>query len=614
MTDEIRPRGPDDDGLYVDEAAGIAFGFRRLAIIDVTPAGHQPMVSASGQTVIIFNGEIYNANELRPDLKAKGRDFRGHSDTEVLLEALEAWGVETTLARCVGMFALAVYDKRTRLLTLARDRFGKKPLYYGEHNNCLFFGSQSRAVRNHPLFKQELDDEALSAFIRLGYVPASHSIYRGMRQVSPGAFVQIQPGGVPQTHYYWRTERVAASRRLSRGADEEECIASLHAQLSDAVRVRMISDVPLGAFLSGGIDSSLIVALMQSQSSAPIKTFTIGFHESDHNEAPYARQVAGHLKTDHHELYLSGKDALAVVPELPEIFDEPFADSSQIPTFLVSRFARGEVTVALSGDGGDELFGGYSRYLGFQKLAGTGGNWKSLSLLARFARHVGTPAYIRSIVPAHLRASAKSWAERLARHDSQLSLEDIYLSLVSQGFDPALVLARNSEVVDRLWRGSLAGDFPEPIERAQIIDTLTYLPGDILTKVDRASMANSLEVRAPLLDHRVMELAWALPPSMKVRSGVQKWALRAVVEKYLPAGIFDRPKMGFGVPIERWLRGPLREWAEDLLNPHDLRADGIFNVEAVRSYWERHLSGETWHYRLWCVLMFQAWKRRWMSR
>lgn len=615
MANEIQPRGPDDSGVHVDEANGLAFGFRRLAIIDLSLAGHQPMVSASRCTVIVFNGEIYNAEELRKDLLAEGRSFGGHSDTEVLLEALEAWGPGATLNRCVGMFAFAAYDKNTRLLTLARDRFGKKPLYFGEYQGCLIFGSQPRALRPHPLFEPAIDQRTLSSYIRFGYVPASASIYQGLQQVPPGSFVQVGPGGAQQPQSYWQADRVAASKKRNGISSEEEGLAGLEERLLEAVRLRMISDVPLGAFLSGGVDSTLIVALMQSLSPTPVKTFTIGFHESDHDEAPFARRIANHLKTDHHELYLTAKEALAVIPDIPDAFDEPFADSSQIPTMLVSRFARSKVTVALSGDGGDELFAGYSRYSYVSKLAPTICRSRVLGLLGRFARqNERVSALFRSILPPHLRASAERWTERLAVQDAQTSMEIVYRSLVSQGFEPSLVLNRNAEAVEPLWGGMLSADFPDPIERAQVIDTLTYLPGDILTKVDRASMACSLEVRAPLLDHNVMEFAWALPSSMKIRDGAQKWALRQVLQQYVPPALFERPKMGFGVPIEHWLRGPLRDWAEDLLNPNDLRADGFFNVSAVRGYWERHLAGETWHYALWCILMFQAWKRRWFPR
>ncbi len=612
MADEIRPRGPDDSGVHVDQGIGLAFGFRRLAIIDLTQAGHQPMVSASGRTMIIFNGEIYNAENLRGDLIAIGRKFRGHSDTEVLLEACEAWGLEVTLARSIGMFAMAIYDNQSHELKLIRDRFGKKPLYFGSYEGCLIFGSQPRVFRPHPLFKSELDEQSFSAYIRFGYVPPSASIYQGMQQVPPGAIARIRSNGDVSLQRYWQAETVAAECKRFPVLDEAEALVELDARLRDAVRLRMVSDVPLGAFLSGGNDSSLVVALMQAQSADPVKTFTIGFREEQYNEARFALEVANHLGTKHHEVYLSATDALAVIPGIADHFDEPFGDSSQIPTYLVSRMARQDVTVALSGDGGDELFAGYSRYIQMQNLPAVKGPVvRQLALLGH--RALAASTLTRMALPPNLRVRADCWLKQLGAAASKDSLELHYRTLVSQGFDPSAVLVCDREVPAALWNGALSPDFPDMTERMQIIDVLTYLPGDILTKVDRASMANSLEVRSPLLDHRVMEFAWSLPLSMKVRGGEQKWALKRVLERYVPRAMFSRPKMGFGVPIEHWLRGPLRDWAEDLLDPSSLSADGLFDVGAVRDYWRRHLAGETWQYGLWSVLMFQAWKRRWLK-
>ena len=612
MADELLPRGPDDSGVYADEPAGLALGFRRLAIIDLSAAGHQPMTSASGRHIIVFNGEIYNSEALRADLLTLGHAFRGRSDTEVLLEAIERWGMEATLERSVGMFAMAVYDRERRELMLARDRFGKKPLYYGMFRDCLMFASQPRAFRLHPLFIPELDLAAFSAYVRFGHVKPSDSIYRGLRQIEPGCFLRIGSERGTTLGRYWSARDVARAGKRCPIVDETDAILGLKARLTEAVRDRLVSDVPLGAFLSGGIDSSLVVALMQKFASGPVKTFTIGFNEPGYDEAPFARKVANHLGTDHHELYVSASDALAVVPKLPDIYDEPFADSSQIPTWLVSHFARQTVTVALSGDGGDELFAGYSRYRQIGMIAEHDGGafrWHVLARSVRRAHDASMP--ISKALATALRNSAAALVGRWARPAP--SLEERYRGLVSQGFDPATILRHNEEQVDPLWQGTLAADFPDAVERAQMIDTLTYLPGDILTKVDRASMAVSLEVRAPLLDHRVMQYAWSLPFVTKIRDGEQKWVLKQVLREHLPPALFDRPKIGFGVPIEHWLRGALRDWAEDLLDARKLELEGLFDAGVVRGYWKRHLAGESWQYPLWCVLMFQAWRRRWID-
>ena len=612
MADELVPRGPDDSGVFTDEPAGLALGFRRLAIIDLSAAGHQPMVSASGRHIIVFNGEVYNSEVLRADLLALGHTFRGHSDTEVLLEAIGRWGLEVALERSVGMFALAVYDRERRELMLARDRFGKKPLYYGMFGDCLMFASQPRAFRLHPLFTPELDLAAFSGYVRLGYVKSTDCIYSGVRQVEPGCFLRVGPQGRTTFVRYWSARDIAGAGKRHPIVDETDALIGLKEGLTEAVRDRLVSDVPLGAFLSGGIDSSLVVALMQKLASTPVKTFTIGFNEPVYDEAPFARKVANHLGTDHYELYLSASDALAVVPKLPDIYDEPFADSSQIPTWLVSSFARQTVTVVLSGDGGDELFAGYSRYRQISTMTGQDGGASGWHLLALSVRHAHAPRLqISKVLVKALRNSATVLMGRWPL--AARSLEERYRAMVSQGFDPATVLLRNEERIDPLWRGALAMDFPRAVERAQMIDTLTYLPGDILTKVDRASMAVSLEVRAPLLDHRVMRYAWSLPISMKIRKGEQKWALKQLLREHLPSELFDRPKRGFGIPIDHWLRGALRDWAEDLLDARKLEVEGLFDAAVVRGYWKRHLAGESWQYPLWCVLMFQAWRRRWMD-
>jgi asparagine synthase (glutamine-hydrolysing) len=618
MADEIAHRGPDDQGTYADVERGLGFGFRRLSIIDLSPAGHQPMASASGRTVIIFNGEIYNTADLRPSPAGAGIVFRGHSDTEVLLETIEMSGIEDALARAIGMYAFAVYDRVTGRLHLARDRVGKKPLYIGRFGGSTMFASELRSVRRHPDFRAEIDPRALAAYIRFGYVPNPLSIYRNVTQLPPGGRGTLTRSGEWSVERFWRIEEVAALQRDTAPIlDEAEAVDQLEALLRDAVGRRMVADVPLGAFLSGGIDSSLVVALMQAQSRRPVRTFSIGFDVPEFDEAPYARAVARHLGTDHEELYVTAEDGLNVIPSLPEIYDEPFADSSQIPTFLVAHLARRHVTVALSGDGGDESFAGYSRYghLGSSIGLATG----SAGLLAPLARTAGcalrapTAASIYRRLPPVFRARADRWLDRLGAAEGPQAMEQLYRSLVQQGVAPQTILCDAEEEPAAWWQGALADRYKQPVERAQMLDLLTYLPDDILVKVDRASMAVGLEVRAPLLDHRVMEFAWRLPMAMKSRGDQTKWALRQVLYRSVPRELIDRPKTGFGVPIDSWLRGPLHDWAEDLLAPRHLAADGLFDPQAVRQLWGRHLAGEQWQYPLWTVLQFQAWKRRWLS-
>ena len=622
MASQMEHRGPDDAGAHAEAEGDLAFGFRRLAIIDLTEAGHQPMVSASGRSVIVFNGEIYNAEDVRQELLATaqgaGLRFRGHSDTEVLLEACEAWGVAAVLPKLIGMFAFAVFDRGTRTLTMARDRFGKKPLYLARYGGAVLFASQLRALRAHPQFEPRLDRRAMSAFVRYGWVPSPFAIYEDVEQVPPGGMATVGPDGAVRVERYWRAEAVAAAAKAAPWEGTDGALLDrLEAVLQDAVARRMIADVPLGAFLSGGIDSSLVVALMQAGSTAKVKTFSIGFGVEGFDEAPHARAVAEHLGTDHHELYVSAGDALAVVPRIPEHWDEPFADSSQIPTFLVSAMARRHVTVALSGDGGDELFAGYSRYAQMARLHAASRTAPAAArALARLGHGVITApgfAPVRGMLPPMLRARAERWLGRMAALEDAAAFEPAYRRLLQQGPVPSSVMLRPEEPEEDLWTGRLAADFPGVTERCQMLDTLSYLSDDILVKVDRASMGVSLEARAPILDHRVFEAAWRLPERMKLRDGVAKWALRELLYRRVPRAIVDRPKMGFGVPIETWLRGPLRDWAEDLLDPARLAAEGLFDPAAVRQLWQRHLSGENWQYPLWCLLMAQAWRRRWLD-
>lgn len=616
MSAALQHRGPDDQGAWCDPAAGLAFGFRRLAIVDTSPAGHQPMVSASGRSTLAYNGEIYNAEALRPALIARGVRFRGHSDSEVLLEHAEAFGFEATLTRLVGMFAVAWHDRRERTTWLARDRMGEKPLYVGRFGGTVLFGSQLRCFRAHPQFRPEIDPAGLSAYVRFGCLPHPLTIYRNVEMLPPGGMARIGADGAVAVGRYWAAEDAAAAAKATPfSGTDTEAIDALEAVLREAVRSNMVADVPLGAFLSGGVDSSTVVALMQAQSSRPVRTFSIGFDVEGFNEAPHARAVARHLGTAHEELYVSAQDMIDLVPSLPDIWDEPFADSSQLPTFTVSRMARGHVTVALSGDGGDELFAGYNRYAQIARLARASGAMGRVAAGVAHAAHAtmnaGSFAPVRALMPPVFRARLDRWSARMAEAAGPHGLEGAYRRLVAQGLPPAQLLVDPAERIAGLWTGQLADRFPGAVERAQMIDTLTYLPDDILTKVDRASMAVSLEARAPLLDHRVVSFAWSLPERLKQRGGEGKWALKQVLYRHVPRAMVERPKMGFGTPIDVWLRGPLRGWAESLIDAPRLRAEGVFRVAAVRSLWERHLSGEQWQYPLWTILMFQAWRERW---
>jgi asparagine synthase (glutamine-hydrolysing) len=614
MAATLAHRGPDDSGVFYDSNAGLGLAFRRLSIIDISAEGHQPMTSASGRYVIIFNGEVYNFEEIREELGAHA--WRGHSDTEVLLEAIARWGLESAVQRFVGMFAFAVWDRHERRLSLVRDRIGIKPLYYGRVGGHFVFASELKAFRVFPGFQARIDRDTLAAYMRCAYVPAPFSIYQDIYQLPPGHILSLScADGLPEISGYWTAAEVARQGVDSRvHGNDQEIIEQLQDKLLSAVRLRMISDVPLGAFLSGGVDSSVVVALMQSQSARPVKTFTIGFHEDVYNEATHARKVAEHLGTDHTELFVSAQDALDVVPLLPAMYDEPFADSSQIPTYLVSKLARRHVTVALSGDGGDELFAGYSRYA-FADLL-----WKVVRHMPGVAAsalagtiHAVSPStidkWLRPLpLPGRLRDLSGHKFHRLADHFAAHDPAEIYLRAVSMWPDPAAVVVGATEhaVVAEAIREYCY--MPTVREMAMLTDLTNYLPDDILTKVDRASMAVSLEARVPILDHRVVEFAWRLPLSFKMRKGKTKWALRQVLYKYVPAELIERPKMGFSVPVDVWLRGPLRAWAEDLLAPESLGHHGFFSIPPVREKWKEHISGaRNWQHLLWPVLMFQAW-------
>ncbi|GAB5502420.1 asparagine synthase (glutamine-hydrolyzing) [Pyruvatibacter sp.] len=622
MTDALVHRGPDADGMWSDPEAGVAFGHRRLSIVDLSEAGAQPMHDASGRYVITYNGEIYNFPALRKDLEAVGVTFRGHSDTEVLIEACAYWGIEATLKRLNGIFAFGLWDRQQRSLTLARDHIGIKPLYWAKAGSTLLFASELKSMHAHPQFNTAINRNAVAAFMRFNYIPQPHSIYQGAHKLPPGCYLTCDlSGGAPSEPViktYWdglETAEQAAADPFT--GSPEEAVDQLSDLLHDAIGQQMISDVPLGAFLSGGIDSSTVVALMQAQSSQPVRTFSIGFSEEGFNEAHHAAEVAKHLGTDHTELYLSSRDALDVVPQLADMYDEPFADSSQIPTYLVSKLARQHVTVSLSGDGGDELFAGYNRYVWGRTL------WRTIRTLPLPVRRLVSRS-IRGLSPARWNQLTRpipgkikpgNPGDALYKLASVVELDGpgaIYRRLVSNWMSPEDVVQQSTEPPGLLWDETMRERFKEPISRMQATDLMTYLPDDILTKVDRASMATSLEARVPLLDPRLIEFAWRLPLSMKLRDGQSKWALRQVLYRHVPQSLIDRPKMGFGVPVGDWLRGPLRDWAEHLLDEKRLREQGLFDPKIVRTHWEDHLSGRrNWHYMMWSVLMMEAWLDRW---
>ncbi len=602
----LRHRGPDSEGYWEDQSAGLALGHVRLAILDLTQAGHQPMVSACGRYVLVLNGEIYNHLEMRAALEAEGHApaWRGHSDTETVLAGFVAWGFQKTLQAAVGMFAIALWDRQERTLTLMRDRMGEKPLYMGFVAGNFVFASELKALTGIPGFDKETDRQALSLLVRHNYIPAPFSIYRAIRKLAPGSWLQVSEeqcrrASLPEPRHYWSARdvaRQARANRLSFGSDSD-AVDALETVLTTAVKGQMISDVSLGAFLSGGIDSSIVAALMQKDSAQAVKTFSIGFNDPAYNEAEHAKAVAAHLGTEHTELYVDSSDALAVVPGLGGLYDEPFADSSQIPTILVARMARRDVTVALSGDGGDELFGGYSRYLRAKR-------W--------WDKRESIPAFLRGPMAAGARMGAgmlgagraREQAEKLAQVLAADHSGQFYRQFVSYWKDPAQVV---------IGADAPATPFDEPsddaiFDRMMLLDTLTYLPDDILVKVDRAAMASSLETRVPMIDHRVFEFAQRLPGDYKMRDGQGKWLLRQLLYRHVPRAMVDRPKKGFSVPLAVWLRGPLKDWASALLDPARLRRQGLFHAEPVMRKWQEHQAGaHDWSTYLWSILMTQAW-------
>jgi asparagine synthase (glutamine-hydrolysing) len=617
MADTLRHRGPDAGGVWVDAEAGIAFGHRRLSIQDLSTEGAQPMRSHCGRWVIVYNGEIYNVRELSRELTTLGHAFRGHSDTEVLLQAVVEWGIEATLTRLAGMFAFALWDCRERELHLVRDRVGKKPLYYGRCGDTFVFGSELKAIRAHPAFAAPIDRDALALFLRYSYIPAPHCIYEGFRKLEAGSHLTLcarRPEPAPP-RAYWSARSVAEHGHLEPfSGTEDEAVDRLDGMLHQAVSGRMISDVELGALLSGGIDSSCVVAIMQAQSDRAVRTFSIGFDESGYDEAPYAAAVARHLGTDHTELIVRAKDCLELIPRLPELYDEPFGDVSQIPTYLVSELARRDVTVALSGDGGDELFAGYKRYF---------------RALAQWHKWAGTPRPVRGLLAAAQRSlsnaawawfgdesrAASAWMRRAGKLDKKAPWltatgpAELFSRMNDRCADPAALVPGASPLPTIYTDPQRWPRIDDPLQTMMFMDFTGYMAEEILVKVDRASMGVSLEVRAPLLDHRVVEFAWSLPSELRVdATGNGKRILRGVLERYVPRQLFERPKMGFGVPVAEWLRGPLREWGEALLSPSRLARDGYLDPDAIGRIWQQHQMGWRDHnILLWSVLMFQAW-------
>lgn len=614
MTSALAHRGPDDEGTWTDAEAGVTLGHRRLAILDLSVEGHQPMHSADGRYVLTFNGEIYNFQQLRCELENSGHGFRGHSDTEVMLAAFCQWGFLPAVKRFVGMFAFALWDRAEGRLHLTRDRTGEKPLYYGWAGDALVFASELKALRVHPRWRGRVDRRALALLVRHGYVPAPHCIYEDIYKLPPGCALTLTPAqirdrktGAPVP--YWSAPSIAETGVAHPfGGNEQEARDRLLALLQQSVAEQMVADVPVGAFLSGGIDSSLVVALMQAQSRRPIKSFSIGFEQEDFNEAHFAKAVAQHLGTDHTELYLQSREARDVIPELPCIYDEPFADVSQIPTVVLCRLARKHVKVSLSGDGGDELFGGYNRYQEAERL------WKVIGRIPLSLRHLARHLKSASGAGLNMRffpGPVRHLMTRVWNLSDVLSVStdrSLYQMLMSPNRDPRAWLRKTKE--SEFEHDSLPTweRLPELLQRMMCVDLVSYLPDDILVKVDRAAMAVGLETRIPLLDHRIIEFAWSLPSSLKQTRNQGKLLLRQLLYQHVPQSLVDRPKRGFGAPIAEWLRGPLRDWGEELLGSTRLRQEGFLEPRVIREKWQEHLSSKRdWSTGLWHVLMFQAW-------
>ncbi len=630
MMDKINYRGPDDSGHWLDEHSRLALGHRRLSIQDISAAGHQPMHSASERYVIVFNGEIYNFPEIRTEIEQlkPNHPWRGHSDTEIMLEAFELWGIEASLTRLVGMFAFALFDKHEKTLYLARDRMGEKPLYYGWQGGSFLFGSELKSLQAHADWKGDINRDMIAPYLRYNNLPETTSIFQGISKLMPGTYLQIKLDGkanavgtTPQQHTYWSVKETAIAGATTHAftGSADEAVEGLDKLLRKAIQGQMISDVPLGAFLSGGVDSSTVVALMQDLSSGNTKTFSIGFSEDEFNEAHHAKAVAEHLGTDHTEMYVSPQQAMDVIPKLPTLFDEPFADPSQIPTFLVSELAKKHVTVSLSGDAGDELFCGYSRYhetpKKWAKIANIPAPLRSILSIALAKTPVKVFDAMLALANPGLKALGKSVVsegqlKNLAIFLQSNNVDDVYHYVSSKWKNPES-LVKNANPIHSVFfeENAMMSDFDaDPRRNFMYMDQRTYLPDDILVKVDRCAMAVSLEGRIPMLDHRIVEYAWSLPTSLKVKEGQDKWALRQVLFQHVPREMIERPKMGFGVPIDSWLREPLRDWAEDLLDETKLHQQGFFHSKPIRKKWDEHVSGKKdWSFYLWHVLMFQQW-------
>lgn len=620
MAIAIEHRGPDDSGVWHDQSQGIGLAHRRLSILDLSPLGHQPMASKSGRYVMVFNGEIYNFSVMRAQLQARGHAFRGGSDTEVLLAAFEEWGIERTLQTAIGMFAIAMWDKRERQLILCRDRFGEKPLYFGRCGATLLFGSELKALRAHPHWSATVDQSALASLLRYNYIPAPHSIFREIHKVLPAHWIAVKLNDTSfeiNEHCYWDSKSIAEDAFSNPVSSAEEALAGAEERLAASVERQMVADVPLGAFLSGGVDSSLVVALMQRASRQPVKTFTIGFWERAFNEAEHAKKIANHLGTEHTELMVTPGDALRVIPQLPAIYDEPFADSSQIPTYLVSQLARSRVTVSLSGDAGDELFSGYGRYqqawqrwqavsrvpLGIRRFAGAsmraipGGAYDAMFRALGMISH-----RVRSRADMHERVLARANAWTVSSYDETYHRTLMFWPDADVATKGGVAPASLAQMPQAWPKGAGA------TQRSMFVDLSLYLPDDILVKVDRAAMAVSLETRVPMLDPDLAQFAWRIPIDIHRRDGHGKWILREMLAKHVPRELFERPKMGFAIPLGGWLRGELKDWAMELLDPARLRREGHFDAPTISHRWQQHLSGSfDWSLRLWGVLMFQAW-------
>jgi asparagine synthase (glutamine-hydrolysing) len=614
-------RGPDDCGTWLDLDLGVALAHRRLSIIDLSPLGHQPMVSSDERYVLVFNGEIYNFPNLRSELQALGHKFKGDSDTEVMLASFVEWGVGVAVQRLRGMFAFALWDRYQHILTLGRDRVGEKPLYYGRIGETFVFSSELKSFRQHPRWQQKISRSSISLLMRHNCIPAPYTIYEDIYKLLPGTTLTLHSPAMDVLPVPYWSARTVVEEGLSNPftASDDEAIDELNTLLSKTISEQMLADVPLGAFLSGGIDSSLIVALMQAQSSLPIKTFSIGFEQLEYDESVHARAVAAHLKTQHTELYIDSQTAIDVIKRLPHLYDEPFSDSSQIPTFLVSQLAKQHVAVSLSGDAGDELFGGYNSYLladGFWKKVG----WVPIPLrraaaipLTKISPQQWNACFeiFKDILPQNFRVRLPGEKiHKLANILGCSGLEDLYITLASHWTNTSHLVIDGIEPVTCITNKSLLPKTDNFVQKMMYLDLMTYLPDDILVKVDRASMGVSLESRIPFLNHEIVEFAWRLPMHMKIRNGKSKWILRQLLYKYVPPQLVERPKMGFGVPIDTWLRTTLRDWAEDLIEESRLSQEGYFNPQPIREKWQQHLSGaHNWQHHLWNVLMFQQWMR-----